>query len=94
MPGMTDNISIHPGRKSKEGKKSTNFLPLINLWKRTKIKRRVTATNHEGLRVENPPTPAIIGEYIPQEWFKMVEEDKDEEEVLLLCITIVVDINY
>lgn len=34
------------------------------------------------LLVQNSPVAVTLEEYITQEWFRMVEEDEDEEEEL------------
>lgn len=43
------------------------------------------------LLVQNSPVAVTLEEYITQEWFRMVEEDEDEEEELYPWNVIVVD---
>lgn len=52
--------------------------------------------NQEQL-VQQPAVPLTLEEYMPREWFEIVEEKEkkeEEEEVLFSCRMIIVDIDF
>lgn len=50
--------------------------------KRFKTKKRPKDANQDEFLVQDPSASITIEEYMPQEWFRVVEGDEDEEEVV------------
>lgn len=44
--------------------------------------------------MQQPLLPVTLEEYMPREWFKMVEEEDEEGEAFYSCKMIIVDIDF
>lgn len=62
--------------------------------KKAKARKTAQTVSEKDLLVEQPSLPVSLKKYMHAEWFKTVEEEEDEEEVLYSYRMVIVDIDF